>query len=44
MGDVLGYFGYKYLFGAIVGSILADAFGPKKVWLVVGGAWSISKF
>lgn len=30
MVDVLGYFGYKYLFGAIVGSILVDVFGSKK--------------
>lgn len=40
-GDILGYFGYGYMLGAVVGGLLADRFGPKKVWLVAGVAWSI---
>lgn len=40
-GAVLGYFGYGYMFGALVGGLLADRFGAKRVWLVAGIAWSI---
>ncbi|MBV8526475.1 MAG: MFS transporter, partial [Acetobacteraceae bacterium] len=40
-GLVLGYFGYGYMFGALLGGTLADHFGPKRVWIVAGVAWSI---
>ena len=40
-GNVLGYFGYGYILGALVGGILADRFGAKRVWLIAGGTWSI---
>jgi sugar phosphate permease len=40
-GTRLGYFGYGYILGALCGGILADRFGPKRVWLIAGGAWSI---
>ncbi len=40
-GAVLGYFGYGYLFGALIGGALADKMGPKWVWIVAGMAWSI---
>lgn len=40
-GEVLGFFGYGYMFGALLGGVLADKFGPKKVWLFAGIAWSI---
>lgn len=40
-GNVLGFFGYGYMFGALLGGLLSDKFGPKKVWLVAGIAWSI---
>src|SRR5215212_8641278 len=40
-GLVLGYFGYGYMFGALLGGTLADHWGPKRVWLVAGVAWSI---
>ncbi|MBP1153346.1 sugar phosphate permease [Paenibacillus sp. PvR052] len=40
-GEILGYFGYGYMFGALFGGILADKKGPKFVWIVAGIAWSI---
>lgn len=40
-GAVLGYFGYGYMFGALVGGVLADRLGPRRVWIVAGVAWSI---
>jgi MFS transporter, ACS family, hexuronate transporter len=39
-GAVLGYFGYGYMFGALLGGALADAWGPKRVWVIAGFAWS----
>ena len=39
-GTVLGYFGYGYMFGALLGGTFADVWGPKRVWLVAGFAWS----
>ena len=39
-GAVLGYFGYGYMFGALLGGALADRLGPKRVWAVAGFAWS----
>lgn len=38
-GAVLGYFGYGYMFGAVVGGWLSDHFGPKKMWLWCGLGW-----
>ena len=40
-GAVLGYFGYGYRVGALFGGMLADRFGPRKVWIVAGVTWSI---
>ncbi|WHY72913.1 MFS transporter [Fictibacillus enclensis] len=40
-GQILGYFGYGYMFGALFGGMLADKKGPKFVWIVVGIAWSL---
>jgi len=40
-GKLLGYFGYGYLLGALFGGIMSDWFGPKRVWLASGGAWSL---
>lgn len=40
-GNVLGFFGYGYMFGALLGGFLSDKFGPKKVWLYAGIFWSI---
>ena len=39
-GQVLGYFGYGYMFGALIGGALADRLGPRRVWIIVGSAWS----
>jgi MFS transporter, ACS family, hexuronate transporter len=39
-GAVLGYFGYGYMFGALLGGTLADLWGPKRVWATAGFAWS----
>ncbi|MFI6278699.1 MFS transporter [Streptomyces sp. NPDC050988] len=40
-GAVLGYFGYGYMVGALLGGALADAKGPKWMWIVSGTAWSV---
>ena len=40
-GSVLGYFGYGYMVGALFGGMLADRYGPRKVWIVAGVAWSV---
>jgi ACS family hexuronate transporter-like MFS transporter len=40
-GAVLGYFGYGYMFGALIGGALADRVGAKRVWVVAGTAWSL---
>jgi MFS transporter, ACS family, hexuronate transporter len=40
-GAVLGYFGYGYMFGALLGGAMADRLGPRRVWLIAGTAWSI---
>ncbi len=40
-GAVLGYFGYGYMVGALLGGALADAKGPKWMWVVSGTAWSV---
>lgn len=40
-GAVLGYFGYGYLFGSLLGGILSDKKGPKFVWIIIGISWSL---
>lgn len=40
-GAVLGYFGYGYMVGALIGGALADAKGPKWMWMVAGTLWSV---
>lgn len=40
-GQVLGYFGYGYMFGALLGGALADKKGPKFVWILIGLTWSV---
>lgn len=40
-GAVLGYFGYGYMFGALIGGALADRVGSRRVWIVAGIAWSL---
>src|SRR5919201_1823977 len=39
-GSVLGYFGYGYMFGAVLGGALSDRWGPRKVWIYAGIIWS----
>lgn len=38
---MLGYFGYCYMFGALIGGALADRLGAKRVWVIAGIAWSL---
>ncbi|WP_407310230.1 MFS transporter [Desulfosporosinus sp. SB140] len=40
-GEVLGYFGYGYMFGSLFGGALSDKKGPRFVWLLAGTAWSV---
>ncbi|WAH39286.1 MFS transporter [Alicyclobacillus dauci] len=40
-GEVLGFFGYGYMVGSILGGMLSDRKGPKFVWLLAGTLWSI---
>ena len=40
-GSVLGYFGYGYMFGAVLGGTLSDRWGPRKVWIYAGTIWSL---
>ncbi|TYD00738.1 MFS transporter [Arthrobacter echini] len=40
-GQVLGYFGYGYMAGALVGGALADRKGPRWVWLWAVSLWSV---
>jgi len=40
-GALLGYFGYGYVLGALCGGATADRFGPRRVWLWAGSAWSL---
>jgi sugar phosphate permease len=40
-GQVLGFFGYGYMFGALAGGALADAWGTKRVWALFGFAWAL---
>ncbi|MFZ4832893.1 MFS transporter [Rouxiella sp. Mn2063] len=41
LGQVLGYFGFGYLFGSLCGGFLSDRIGSKKVWLMAGILWSL---
>jgi sugar phosphate permease len=40
-GQVLGFFGYGYIFGGFFGGLLADKKGPKFLWMGSAIAWSI---
>lgn len=40
-GQVLGYFGYGYMAGALVGGALADRKGPRWVWIWAVLLWSV---
>jgi ACS family hexuronate transporter-like MFS transporter len=40
-GQVLGYFGYGYMAGALVGGALADRKGPRWVWVWAVLLWSV---
>ncbi len=40
-GQVLGYFGYGYMIGGLLGGLFSDLKGPRFVWIVAGTGWSI---
>lgn len=40
-GSLLGYFGYGYMFGALLGGFLSDSLGPRKIWKWAGSIWSV---
>ena len=40
-GQVLGFFGYGYIFGGFFGGLLADKKGPKFIWILAAVTWSI---
>lgn len=42
-GKILGYFGYGYMLGSLIGGLTADKKGPKFVWIIAGTAWSIAE-
>lgn len=39
-GEMMGYFGYGYMFGALIGGAMSDRLGARKLWIVAGTAWS----
>jgi ACS family hexuronate transporter-like MFS transporter len=39
-GQVLGFFGYGYMFGALVGGALSDVWGTRRLWAIAGFAWA----
>jgi MFS transporter, ACS family, hexuronate transporter len=39
-GQVLGFFGYGYMFGALAGGALSDLWGTRRVWALAGFAWA----
>ncbi len=43
-GEVLGYFGYGYMVGALVGGVLADRKGPRWVWVWSVALWTVFEF
>jgi sugar phosphate permease len=38
--QVLGFFGYGYMFGALVGGALSDVWGTRRLWAIAGFAWA----
>lgn len=40
-GSVLGYFGYGYMLGAVLGGTLSARWGPRRVWIFAGAIWSV---
>ncbi|CAM4227134.1 MFS transporter [Bacillus manliponensis] len=40
-GAILGYFGYGYMIGSLLGGIFSDKKGPKFVWIIAAISWSI---
>lgn len=40
-GQILGFFGYGYMFGALAGGFLADKKGPKWTMTAACAAWSV---
>jgi sugar phosphate permease len=40
-GAVLGYFGYGFMLGGVIGGFLSDRWGPKRVQIVAGIGWSV---
>lgn len=40
-GKVLGYFGFGYMVGGLLGGLFSDKKGPKFVWILAGCGWSI---
>lgn len=40
-GAILGYFGYGYMFGSLLGGIFSDKKGPKFVWVIAAVSWSV---
>lgn len=39
-GSVLGYFGYGYIIGAVLGGTLSDRLRSRRVWIYAGIIWS----
>lgn len=39
-GEIMGFFGYGYIFGGLIGGVLADKKGPRFVWITFVLLWS----